>query len=192
MGIEVVSREELSKLSDEELERLYLDRSEVYKSKLSKNRRIRSMLAKKVEEQERTVKELQKDLDDFVSAHPNIAKFAFDDKDTFKEMESKLKTENEKLENTITVLTKRKIELNSTFQNLKQEFSNLELQKSQIQEKIDSLDEIINNSSMEGSDEENLELAKLEARQNEIQDDLETLSLDIKDLQNQFQLHKKV
>ncbi len=188
----MVSREELSKLSDEELERLYLDRSEVYKSKLSKNRRIRSMLAKKVEEQERTVKELQKDLDDFVSAHPNIAKFAFDDKDTFKEMESKLKTENEKLENTITVLTKRKIELNSTFQNLKQEFSNLELQKSQIQEKIDSLDEIINNSSMEGSDEENLELAKLEARQNEIQDDLETLSLDIKDLQNQFQLHKKV
>ena len=78
-GLKLLTREKLSQLSEEELEKHYQEKKEEFELKISKNRRIRGILSRKVDEKQKTVTNLKNDIEDFLSSHPefNVAKQDF-------------------------------------------------------------------------------------------------------------------
>jgi hypothetical protein len=69
----VSTRDSLSQLSEEELEKLYQEQKADYEQKTSKNRRIRGILSRKVNEKQNSVDNLKKEINDFLSSHPELS-----------------------------------------------------------------------------------------------------------------------
>lgn len=75
--MQLLTEDNLSQLSEEELEKLYQVKQAEYDQKIAKNRRIRVMLSDKVSNKQNIVNNLQKKIDDFLAAHPEVAKQDF-------------------------------------------------------------------------------------------------------------------
>ena len=60
------TRDNLSQLSEEELEKLYQEKKAEYDQKMSKNRRIRGILLRKINEKQESVNNLKKEIDDII------------------------------------------------------------------------------------------------------------------------------
>lgn len=69
----MLTREKLSQLSEEELEKLYQEKKAEYDQKMSKNRRIRGMMSRKVDEKQKTVTKIQKENNEIFAAHPELS-----------------------------------------------------------------------------------------------------------------------
>lgn len=67
------TRDNLSQLSEEELEKLYQEKKAEYDQKLSKNRRIRGILSRKINEKQESVNNLKKEIKNFLASHPELA-----------------------------------------------------------------------------------------------------------------------
>ena len=67
------TRDNLSQLSEEELEQLYQEKKADYEQKMSKNRRIRGILSRKINEKQKAVDDLKKEIDDFIASHPELS-----------------------------------------------------------------------------------------------------------------------
>ena len=68
----LLTREKLEQLSEEELKTLYQQRKTELEQKLGKNRRIRGMLSRKVDERQKNVENLKNQISETLQANPEL------------------------------------------------------------------------------------------------------------------------
>ena len=68
----MLTREKLEQLSEEELETLYQQKKTELEQKLGKNRRIRGMLSRKVDEKQKNVENLKNQISELLEANPDL------------------------------------------------------------------------------------------------------------------------
>ncbi len=179
--------EELSKLSAEELENLYQRKKEEFDLKLSKNRRIRGMLSRKVDKQRIQIEELQLEKDNIIKSHPDVVKAEFDDQaKTDKEDPDELSNSIQQLEFELSELQSKKNQLSESNSKIT---SQIESQRTKEKELVNELDELkinIQKISNEGGDLENEELTQIYREEMAIKEKLEIIIKEIEDLRNKI------
>lgn len=174
------TKDNLSQLSEEELEKLYQDKKSEYDQKLAKNRRIRGILSRKINEKRQTVNNLTKEIDDFLASHPelSVAKQDFDDTDYDPEELKLLIQEKQKI---LSQLHSKKLQIEKSIPEITNHIRHQKLLEDQYQKEINVL--ISQTETL--SDSENSELLELEQLSQEnksAQDELEALIIEIDEL----------
>ena len=177
----MLSKEELEKLSDQELEKLYQDKKAEFDKKLSKNRRIRAMLSRNVDKKQKIVNNLKKEINDLLVSHPelSVAKQEFDDTD---QDPAELKSLIQERQKTLSQLQSKKLYIERAIAETSNHIEQQKALETQFQTEITSL--ISQSESYSNDDEENevLELNRLSQEIKSAQDDLEVLLQEIEDI----------
>ncbi|UCG01149.1 MAG: hypothetical protein JSW11_16215 [Candidatus Heimdallarchaeota archaeon] len=176
------TRDKLSQLSDDELEKIYQEKKAEYDQKILKNRRIRGILSRKINEKQKSVENLRKEADDFLTSHPelSVAKQDFDDTDFDPEELKQLIQEKQTI---LSQLQSKKLEIEKSIPEITNHIKQQKLLENQYQEEINLLISQSENFS-ESDSFEMLELDQLSHEIKSAQDELESLSKGIEELRN--------
>ena len=179
------TRDNLSQLSGEELERLYQERKAEYEQKTAKNRRIRGILSRKVNEKQNSVDSLKKEINDFLTSHPELSVVKQDFGDTIYDPEE-LKQSIQEKQTVLSQLQSKKLQIQKEIPEISNHIQQQKLLEDQFQKEINLL--ITQTKSL--SDSESSELLELDQLSKEIQsaqDELESLLSEIEQLQKEVQ-----
>ena len=177
--MQLLTEDNLSQLSEEELEKLYQVKQAEYDQKIAKNRRIRVMLSDKVSNKQNTVNNLQKKIDDFLAAHPEVAKQDFDDIDQDPAELNRVIQENQK---TISQLQSKKLHVERTVTETSTHIEQQKALEELYQQDIASLISQSEPFSAVDENSELLELNQLAKEINSAQDELEAINNEIEDI----------
>ncbi|MFX1507926.1 MAG: hypothetical protein ACFFDC_17705 [Promethearchaeota archaeon] len=169
----MTTRDILSQLSEEELERLYQDKKAEYEKKIAKNRRIRGILSRKVNDKQNSVDNLKKEIHDLLQSHPELSVVKQDFDDTTYEPEELIEAIKDK-QKILSQLQSKKLQIEQDIPKVSKHIEQQKLLEEQYQKEISSL--ISQNETL--SDSESSELLELNQLSQDIQsaqDELETL-----------------
>ncbi|MFX0124409.1 MAG: hypothetical protein ACFFAE_12275 [Candidatus Hodarchaeota archaeon] len=176
----MLTRDNLSQLSEEELEKLYREKKAEYDQKISKNRRIRGILSRKISEKQKNVDDLKKEIDNILLSHPEllVVKQDFDDTDKDPEELKQLIQEKQK---DLSQLQSKKLQIEKSIPELSTHIEQQKLLEDRYQKEIN----LLISQTETFSDSNTSELLELEQISQEIksaQDKLEALIIEIEDL----------
>ncbi|MFX1516743.1 MAG: hypothetical protein ACFFC6_10560 [Promethearchaeota archaeon] len=177
------TRDNLSQLSEEELERLYQEKQADCEQKKAKNRRIRGILSRKVNEKQNSVDRLKKEINDFLASHPELSVVKQDFDDTIHDPEE-LKQSIQEKQKVLSQLQSKKLQIEKEIPEVSNHIQQQKLLENQFQKEINLL--IIQTKSV--SDSESSELLELDQLSKEIQsaqNELESLLIEIEQLQKE-------
>ena len=179
----MLTRENLSQLSEEELERLYQEKKAEYEQKIAKNRRIRGILSRKVNEKQNSADNLKKEINDLLQSHPelSVVKQDFDDTPYNPEELKEAIKDNQKL---LSQLQSKKLQIELDIPKVSKHIEQQKLLEDQFQKEINSL--ISQNETL--SDSESSELLELDQLSKDIQsaqEEFEALLIEIEELQKE-------
>ncbi|MFX0013950.1 MAG: hypothetical protein ACFFB2_12805 [Promethearchaeota archaeon] len=176
------TRENLSQLSENELEKLYQEKKEEFDQRLTKNRRIRGILSRKIDEKQKIVTSLNNEIEDFFASHPelNVVKQDFDDAIQDPEELNKLIQEKQQI---LFHLQSTKLNVEKSISEISNHIKEQKILENQYQQEISSL--ISHSDAISNFDES--ELSELDLISQEIQsaqDELQILTNEIEELRN--------
>jgi uncharacterized coiled-coil DUF342 family protein len=178
----VKSRDDLSKLTEEELESLYQKKKTEFDNKLSKNRRIRGMLSKKVEHLSKKVHDLQHEIDEIVETHPDVVKVKFDDDTGPDTNPEELKTDVQQLQKELSDLHSQKLLISNNIIEINSLISKQKEKNKELERRIEELINEANNIAKNGVSLENEELTMLFQEEEAIKDKTANLIKEIEDI----------
>jgi predicted nucleic acid-binding Zn-ribbon protein len=187
----LLTREKLEQLSENELEDLYQKKRAEYDQKIAKNRRVRGLLARKVDEKQKKVEDIKNQISGFLEENPHLGtledlisgaiKQDFDD--THSDPEELKKTIQEK-QKVLSQLQSKKMQIEQDIPKVSKHIEQQKMLEEQFQKEINSL--ISQNETL--SDSESSELLELDQLSKDIQsaqDELEALFIEIEALQKE-------
>ena len=183
----MLTREQLEKMSEEELETLYQEKKADFEQKVSKNRRIRGILSRKINEKQKAVDDLKKEVDDFIASHPELSVVKQDFDDIIHDPEE-LKHSIQEKQKVFSQLQSKKLRIEKDLPEVTNHIEQQKKLEDQFQKEIDLL--ITQTKSL--SDSESSELLELDQLSKEIQsaqDELEALIIEVEQLQKE--VHQK-
>lgn len=179
----MLTREELEQLTEEELEALYQQKKDEYDQKVAKNRRIRGLLSRKVDERQNSVNDLKKKIDDLFVSHPELSVVKQDFDDIPYDPEELKNTIQEK-QKVLSQLQSKKLQIEQDIPKVSTHIEQQKLLEEQFQRQINSL--ITQTETL--SDSESSELLELDQLSKDIQaaqDELDALTIEIEELQKE-------
>jgi len=181
----LLTREKLSQLSEEELENLYQEKKAKYDQKMSKNRRIRGMLSKKVDEKQKNVNKRKKEINDLLADHPelSVVKQDFDD---IEQDPAELKELIQEKQQTLSQLQSKRLQIERTITETSNHNKQQKSLEEQYQQEISSLIAQSGSLSDVSGRPELLELDQLSKEINSAQDELNTLTKEIEDIREKI------
>ncbi|MFW9905725.1 MAG: hypothetical protein ACFFFH_15435 [Candidatus Thorarchaeota archaeon] len=179
----MLTREELEQLTEEELEALYQQKKGEYDQKVAKNRRIRGLLSRKVDERQNSVKNLKKKIDDLLVSHPEFSVVKQDFGDITYDPEELKKTIQDK-QKILSQLQSKKLQLKKDIPPI---VNHIEQQKS-VEEQFQNEINLLISQSETLSNSESSELLELDQLSKDIQsaqEELDTLNIEIEELRKE-------
>lgn len=183
-----MTREKLEQLSEEELETLYQQKKTEYNQKIAKNRRVRGILSRKVDEKQERVQTLKNQISALLDANPQLKlkfnslsgaiKQDFDDTDYNPEELTQLIQEKQKI---LSQLQSKKLQIEKSIPELSNHIEQQKLVEDHYQKEITQL--ISQTETI--SDSESSEMLELDQLSQEIksaQAELEALISEIEEL----------
>ncbi len=182
----VIIREELSKLTEQELEKLYQDKKLKYDEKISKNRRIRGMLSSKVDKISQKVHEVQQEIDQLMETYPDIVKSGFDDDETSENNLEELKVNIQQLQNELSDLQLHKIQISNSITKTTSHINMNKQKEKEVEEKLKELVEEAEHYSKSGSSSEQEELTQLYQDELSTKEKIENFIEEIEEIRNKI------
>jgi chromosome segregation ATPase len=192
--MQLLTREKLEKMSEDELEQLYQEEKRQYDRTLSKNRRIHEMLKKKVDYRQDKVILLKREIEELLTSNPEIkmwfnaiseAKDSIDNNELNPEkIQSEIESHKDTLSNMQTSQTQIQREINEIKILLEQHKTT----ENQLQKEIgDLVAKKTSTSSNDVVQTELLELSNLTQEYQALQNELDYITKEINSLKAQIQ-----
>lgn len=191
----MLTKEHLEKLSAEELETIYQQKKIEFEKMRAKNRRIHSMLYRKIDDKQKNIKSLNTEISKLIEVTPEL-------KDYLTLFEISLSSEDDysdpnllydEISDLKNVLLKIELTSMDVKKNLTETKKHLEASKNvkqQLQEEITTLNSELDSSSITDEEEaEQQELNRLTKESQSLQSELEELQREIDDLRQK--IHRK-
>ncbi len=179
-------KEHLESLSESELQEIYQNLKKDFEEKLAKNRRIKTMLERKLKKNQHELEELNTQLTQLIDVHPelNVVKEGFDD--------SKIKhliTQKNELESTYSALQITKVQVEKSIKDQQEHLKEMIEEQSNLEEDIINLDDETDILTEDAEDQSELaELAILTQEFHRISNEFKELNDQIESLQQKIHL----
>ncbi|MFX1285969.1 MAG: hypothetical protein ACFFB5_20165 [Promethearchaeota archaeon] len=185
----MLTREKLERMSEEELETLYQQKKAEFDQKVGKNRRVRGLLSRKLDEKQNSVANLKNQISDLLEANPDLKlkynsltgelKQGFDDIDQDPTQLRELIQETQK---TLSQLQSKRLQI----ERIITETSNYNKQQKSVEEELNQEIALLISKFESLSDitgrPESLELNQLSLEFKSAQDELSNIAKEIEDL----------
>ncbi len=179
----LLTRDKLNQLSDEELEKLYQQKKAGYDQKIAKNRRIRGLLQRKLDSKSEIVNNLQKKIDDFLAAHPQVAKQNFDDQ---VQNPAELTKLIQKQRESLSSLQAKKLDIERTITETTNHIERQKVLEERLQHEIERLYSQFDELSNDSEDAELLELKRVAREIQSAQEERDSIHNEIEEIREKI------
>ncbi len=179
----LLTKDKLNQLSEEELEKLYQQKKADYDQKIAKNRRIRGLLQRKLDSKTEIVNNLQNKIDDFLAAHPEVAKQDFDDQEQNPAELTKLIQEQRE---SLSGLQTKKLNIERTITETANHIERQKALEERLQHEIERLYSQFDELSNDNEDAEQLELNRVTREIQSAQDELDSIQNEIEEIRGKI------